>query len=144
MGYLTLRHRLLSQKLSIVSRVAHDPLPGGLKQSHPHALTEGQRERQPCNCVYQANLFITTQVHRAQPNCGNQLFHDTASIVVGAAGCEEVRRYPSNSGLAKFSQLIELKAETRARGVCCWKVAKLFRGPPPKRFAASIMMRPSS
>ncbi len=79
-----------------------DPLPGEHLEGQmtPHALTEGQRERQPCNCVYQANLFITTQVHRAQPNGGNQLFDDTASIVVGAA-VEKVRHYPIKLWIGK-------------------------------------------
>lgn len=69
-------------------------------QMTPHVLTEGQRERQSCDCVYQAHLFVTTQVHRAQPNSANQLFDDPASIIVGAA-VEEVRLSPFKLWIGK-------------------------------------------
>src|SRR6266704_4434867 len=52
---------------------------------------------------------------------------------------------PSNTGSAKFSQPSVLNAlKTRACGVCVWKVAKLFIGPPPNLFAVSMIILPSS
>ena len=52
-------------------------------QVAPLALTQRQREPQPRNCVYQANLLDTAQVHRTQPNICNQLFGYRASISFG-------------------------------------------------------------